>query len=326
MSRGETFVLGVDGGATGTRAMLVDGAGQPRGWAVGGPANPKAVGEAAAAEAVLGTARAALAGARVTPGHTPLTTFLGLAGLDSSGDRPFFERIAERLAPGGAGLDNDAWVAFAAAHLGGDGVVLIAGTGSIAAGQAQGRRVRVGGYGSRFGDEGSGFDLGRRAVRAALREMDGRGPRTELTAAVLAHFSASSADRLLTILHNPPVTPGQVAGLAPAVLEAARTGDAVAGRIVEKAASEAAELAAACAQRLGDDALPVAGSGGLFRNALWTAAFTRALHERLPGAPVSVSPNPPVVGAVFLAWTAAGLDATRFPADRLARAAKAGGR
>ena len=185
------------------------------------------------------------------------------------------------------GDDTDA--ALAGAFAGRPGIVVIAGTGSGAAGRdAAGRTVRVGGHGFLLGDEGGGYWIGREAVRAALRAADGTGPATALVAAVERAFgSLAGAEQ---DVHRHPTDRGLLARLVPdvAALDAA---DGEAARILAEAAAYLAELASAVRARLGD--LPVAGVGGIFACAPVREAFRAATGAADPV-------EPPELGALRL--------------------------
>jgi len=282
--------VGVDAGGTGSRAVVVrDGVVVARRDL--GPIN------------VLLHADAVdrLAGA-VTDAGAAAAGF-GLAGLRS--DEHARELTAELARRTGArvvvGDDTDA--ALAGAFAGRPGIVVIAGTGSGAAGRdAAGRTVRVGGHGFLLGDEGSGYWIGREAVRAALRAADGTGPATALTAVVERAFGSLTGAE--TLVHQRPTDRQLLSRLVPLVAAAASGssvpgaaadrvagGDAVAARILAEAAAHLAELAAAVRARLGK--LPVAGVGGIFACAPVAAAFTAATGAQRPA-------EPPELGALRL--------------------------
>jgi glucosamine kinase len=269
-------VVGVDAGGTGSRAVVVrDGAVVERRDL--GPLNLILHADAVDRLAELLTdVRATAAG-------------LGLAGLRSAVDG---ERVATALtARTGAriavGDDTDA--ALAGAFRGGPGVVVIAGTGSGAAGRdGAGREVRVGGHGFLLGDEGGGYWIGREAVRAALRAQDGTGPPTALRGVVDRAFrSVESVEREV---HERPTDRQLFARLVPAVAAAAGE-DAEARRILADAAAHLVDLAEAVRARLGP--LRVAGVGGIFRCAPIRAAFSAATGAVDPA-------EPPELGAVRL--------------------------
>ena len=173
------------------------------------------------------------------------------------------------------------------------GVALIAGTGAIALGRdARGTTARANGWGHLIGDEGSGYALGHGAVRAATRAADGRGPATTLLAAITHAWALTTpADIIAHVYAHPDKV--EIARLAPLVLAAWRAGDAVAGRIVRRAAGElaASALAVGHALALPHD-LPLACGGALLTQA---ADYRECVYARLrrtqPITPVVVD-NP----------------------------------
>ncbi len=270
-----TTAIGVDAGGSGSRAVVVrDGLVVERRDL--GPIN------------VLLHADAVdrLAGAVTDAGA--VAAGFGLAGLRSeSHARELTAELARRTgARVAVGDDTDA--ALAGAFAGKPGIVVIAGTGSGAAGRnAAGRTVRVGGHGFLLGDEGGGYWIGREAVRAALRAADGTGPTTALTAVVERAFGSLGGAELE--VHRHPTERALLARLVPGVVAAAP--DAEAARILGEAAAYLTELAAAVRARLGD--LPVAGVGGIF-----ACAPVRDAFRASTGAADPV--EPPELGALRL--------------------------
>jgi glucosamine kinase len=295
--------VGVDAGGTGSRAVVVrDGLVMERRDL--GPINVLLH-----ADAVDRLAAAVTAAGAVAAGF-------GLAGLRSpEHGRELTAELSRRTgARVAVGDDTDA--ALAGAFAGGPGVVVIAGTGSGAAGRdAAGRTVRVGGHGYLLGDEGGGYWIGREAVRAALRAADGTGPPTVLTALVRRAFDSLTGAE--TLVHQRPTDRQLLSRLVPLVAAAATGttplpgpaggapdgagagrgagaggGDVVARRILAEAAAYLAELAGAVRAHLGAD-LPVAGVGGVFRCAPVRDAFRTATG--------AVDPvEPPELGALRL--------------------------
>ncbi|HEY6293109.1 MAG TPA: BadF/BadG/BcrA/BcrD ATPase family protein [Terriglobia bacterium] len=290
--------LGVDGGGTRTTAWVADGRGRVLGRAVAGPSNPVKVGLPAAEREILAAARQASAKA----GRSKLEAVcLGLAG----GDRPEVARplaawLRKRLPARFHLVTTDAALALEAAGRS-PGVVVIAGTGSIAcAHDAQGRMIRAGGWGSTFDDAGSGFDLGRQAVRAALRAFDGRGPRTRLGKAITGALGIGE----ITEIAGLGLATCEIAALAPPVVTAAGSGDVVARSILDGAGRDLAELALALVRRLGsgDEAIRVVCAGGLFQaSTALRRSFARHLRGQVPRVRVSTLRHEPIEGALALA-------------------------
>ena len=170
------FVLGFDGGGTKTDCVLMDASGKIMARTQAGPSNPLRVGFGAAISAIREAARQAIAQASMAGDSRAAAICAGLAG---AGPPESAEKIRALLAaefPESKVLVcTDLDLALSAS---GDGpaIVLLAGTGSFAVGRnAAGETARAGGYGSQIGDEGSAYDIGRRAVLTAMHENDRTG-------------------------------------------------------------------------------------------------------------------------------------------------------
>ena len=300
--RSRALVLGIDGGGTRTTAWLSDERRRILGRGVAGPANPISVGLIAAEREILEAARQALGDFTPRRPAKLKAVCLGLAGTDRPEiSRPIASWLRKQLPAEVQVITTDAVLALEAAVRAGPSIVVIAGTGSIAcARDAQGRLHRAGGWGSAFDDAGSGYDLGRKAVRAALRAFDRRGPKTALGPAIARGLGIARITGIVGLRLDPP----QIASLAQLVIKAARRGDAVAGRLLEEAAYDLAALAVVLARRLRmrRKRLTVVCAGGLFRSsAALRRSFARHLRRELPGAQVRSLRREPVEGAVALA-------------------------
>lgn len=167
------------------------------------------------------------------------------------------EQVAERVQ-----VTTDIEVALMAAFPDSPGIVLNAGTGSIALGRdASGKTHRAGGFGWQMGDEGSGYGIGRAAMGAVSRAHDGRGPATKLTLRAMAAAKASTFDQFVSWATT--ASPADVAALAPGVTEMAELGDQVAQGIVDYAVRELVLLVTALQAVCGPSPHSVALAGGL---------------------------------------------------------------
>jgi N-acetylglucosamine kinase-like BadF-type ATPase len=205
--------------------------------------------------------------------------------------------------------EPDMVTTHAGAFVGSPGVIVIAGTGSIAFGvNTAGTRQRAGGWGYLMGDEGSGYDIGRQALMAAARAEDGRGPRSSLLPGILEHFRMGSLWDMRTALYSGKISRPQIAEVAPLVIRAFQMGDEAARHIVDQAAYQLAELAAAVLGKLRwEGPAPVALLGGVFQaGAAILDPFQAYLTRRIPGTQVTPARFPPVIGALLLAYQAAG--------------------
>jgi N-acetylglucosamine kinase-like BadF-type ATPase len=204
---------------------------------------------------------------------------------------------------------NDALVALVAGAGEQAGVVVVAGTGSIAYGRdAGGRAARAGGWGYLLGDEGGGFWIGRAALSAVVRQFDQRGPATLLTDLVLKQMQLSTPAEVIHAIYDRGLQRHAIAGLAGVVQRATEAGDAVAGEILDRAASELAAAAASVVTRLGmrGDVFPTVLAGGIFMGipSLASGLMTR-LAEVAPRSDVRRLEVEPARGAVTLALAAA---------------------
>ena len=172
----------------------------------------------------------------------------------------------------------DAEIALSTAFADGTGIIVSAGTGSIAyARDPAGQLHRAGGYGWQLGDEGGGYWLGRRALDVAARAQDGRGEGSTLLARLLGALGLQHFDDL--VRWTATATPSQVAALAPHVLNAAREGEVVAQRAVEDAARELVALVVTLERYYpGTEPVPVAIAGGLL---LAQSPLAAAFRDRL---------------------------------------------
>jgi N-acetylglucosamine kinase-like BadF-type ATPase len=205
------------------------------------------------------------------------------------------EAIADRVI-----VTTDIEVALAGAFGDGPGIVISAGTGSVAVGRdAQGELHRAGGYGWQMGDEGSGYAIGRAALGAVSRAIDGRSPETQLKKRLLEVTRSADFDALVRWAAT--AGPAEVASLAPHALEIASRGDLVAQGIADYAARELSQLAMHILPGIGGDAaVPVAISGGLLTNAGLRKAVIAKLADEPRLAPMEV-PVDAVAGALKIA-------------------------
>ena len=228
-------------------------------------------------------------------------------------DRAFITGIARELVPcERIEVGGDVHAVLMGASFGRPGVIVYAGTGSIAyAVEASGRQHRTGGWGYLIDDLGGGYHTGRAALTAAFRASDGRAPATSLTNRLLRHFGASSLDELRRIVYlDDGIDRPSMARLARLVADAARAGDAVATGILEDAGRQLAGLASATLGKLPErEAADVFVAGGLFASGpALLNAFTDCLLSAHAHAVVRRPEFPPVVGAWLMALRAAGGD------------------
>jgi N-acetylglucosamine kinase-like BadF-type ATPase len=317
------LVLGIDGGGSkcavvlARRAAAAAGGMHIVGRGRGGPANPRVAGHDVARASITTAIEAAFADAGLEL-RPVAAACLGLAGVGLPEDRDAVlawatqARLADKVL-----VVPDGLLPFADGVAEPWGVVLIAGTGSLALALPRGDTLsaataadRCGGWGPLLGDEGSGHTIGLAALKAAMRAADGRGPDTILHAALLKRFGAARAADLVGCIHAPGVGRREIADAAREVLAAADVGDAVAAAILTGAATELATHVRTLAARnsLTSGVYPLRLTGGLLAG---SATLRRLVVESLvasghePGSVIVVS-DPAAAAARFAATVAVG--------------------
>jgi glucosamine kinase len=304
-NRGGPLVIGVDGGATTTRMVVADRRGGVLARTRGGAGLLGAGRDEVVADTI-----ARMAGELVAGLGAALPVEVVCAGLAGAGSEQARALLALGLRERGVArrtrVLTDAEVAFMDAFGDGPGIVLIAGTGSVAL--ARGERgselKRVGGWGALLGDEGSGYRVGLEGLRAGIRAAEGRGPATSLTEALFAQTGTDSLGKLLTWSRN--TGKSGIASLAPAVARAADSGDPVARGVVERAVAALVDHARTLVKELGPGTPPpialVGGlieEGGSLRGPLLQAIELTGLHPlRRP-----VDPARGAVRVALATWT-----------------------
>jgi len=295
-------VLGIDAGGSKTIALLADEEGRIVGEGRAGAANLQTEGELEV-EKILHTVIE-----RATDGRpvSPAAVCLGMAGVDRKDDALIIRDVMRRLGfRTNALIVNDALIALVAGAGSSPGVVVISGTGAIAYGVSHhGVAARAGGWGPTLGDEGSGYWIGRRALAAVMRDVDGRGPQTDLTRLVLRHLSLERPEELVAEVYHQPQARRTIASLGTVVDGAREDGDPVAIDIMANAADELALAAASVIARLDmrGERFPILLAGGMLRESVWLSAeLRRRMAEVAPRASVGPLTHEPAIGAVRLA-------------------------
>lgn len=296
--------LGIDGGGSQTACAIGDET-SLLGSGSGDGSNVIRVGEAQARKSLASAIHQACAAAKITPKQIKRTC-IGVAGGARPETTEIVRRILSELVSGEIEVVGDMVIAMEAASDGGPGVVVIAGTGSIAYGRnAAGQMARAGGWGFAISDEGSGHWIGRAAVTTVMRVCD-EGQNGGLLENIMKVWGVITREQMIVVSNASP--PPDFAGLFPAVLAAADAGDPSAHDILARAGVELATLARIVISRLFADAdtAPVAMSGGVFRNsALVRQVFYNRLRLECPNAVVNLNLVDPVKGALELARRAA---------------------
>lgn len=275
---GMRYVLGFDGGGTKTECVLMDEKGEVRARGLSGPSNPMRVGFGGAFAAVCEAGQAAVHNAALSPDDISAVC-AGLAGTAQPESERKMKRLLAEEYPGKVvRVCTDLDLTLEATGQG-RAIVLLAGTGSAAVGRdVDGQIVRVGGHGPLLGDEGSAYDVGRRATIAALRESDRGLPDSPLAARILRELRVGDWEDLHLRVYDAPdeVFPR----IFPVVTAAADEGDAAARALLEEASGELAGLVADLVERLElkSEKFLLVKSGGMVRRSEY---FDKLLDERL---------------------------------------------
>jgi len=292
--------LGIDGGGSKTVCEVGDET-TLLGTGVGEGSNVVRLGERQAGESIAAAVRQACAAALVNPRQIERTC-VGVAGAARPEVAEIVRRALAELVSGEIEVVGDMVIASEAAQGGGPGVIVIAGTGSIAYGRnSAGRTARVGGWGFAISDEGSGHWIGRMAVAATMRAYD-EGHTTMLLETTMKSWGVSTREQIILAANASP--PPNFAALLPAVLAAVDAGDATAHDILAQAGAELATLAKIVIARIFEDTkdVPVAMSGGVFGNSeLVRRVFYNSLRLTYPHVVVNTNVIDPVKGALELA-------------------------
>jgi N-acetylglucosamine kinase-like BadF-type ATPase len=289
---GSSYQIGVDGGGTKTECILVDERGTIVARHLAPGSNPSIVGPEQA-RLVVTDALCGLLNSALDHGSSPIAA----THLYMAGSRAFWRETAAALQGfGEVVVADDSLPVLELATRGAPGLVLHAGTGSFVAARGPDGAIHyAGGLGWRFGDPGSGYDIGRRAIARALLELQGWAPPSRLGATVRDHVQLgddADAVAITRFFYQHPEPNRQIATLAPAVLRLASEGDHTAQQLAIESASELLALAARVATTLfrdtALDTLPAGLSGAILTHPVILGAL--APKSPLALAPVEGSP------------------------------------
>jgi N-acetylglucosamine kinase-like BadF-type ATPase len=303
-------ILAIDGGGTHTRCVAFDRDGRILGRGEGGPSNHLLIDHASARQALSAAVAAAL-----TDGALPLSAVrcvaAGLAGVDYDGAGADVGRtLIGDLGTAVIAVEGDVVIAHQAALSGRPGVVALAGTGSNVLGIApDGTRIKVGGWGPLFGDEGSAHHIACHALASAARAHDGLEPVNGLTRAFIDRFGLRDFREMLKVVYGAGLGIPEIAALAPVVETVAEAGDETARGILVRAGTDLARGVAVAIDRLAlrDHNRLVSYQGSVLGGCVIAReAFVGELHRLVPGVRVERPRLAPIIGAYLLGRTALG--------------------
>ena len=295
------LVVGIDGGGTRTRVMLADAHGTVLARTEG-PGTALSPGHESAAADVIKSLIADVLAMADRSEQRPAVCVVGVAGAGQErAAQALWSALASRRVADDVSVQADATVAMDDAFGDSAGVLLIAGTGSVAFSRApDGRVERCGGWGPNVGDEGSAAWLGRRTLSVVTAAADGREPETALGGALLTVLEMESLDELIPWALD--ATPAKFATIAPIVMQVAATGDLRANALISLCVEELVLHVRTLARRCFVDersAVPVALAGGLLsKGSLVRKRLEQRLKSAVPGASVRTEEVDAARGAV----------------------------
>ena len=295
-----TYKIGIDGGGTTTRAVVIDASNAALGRGEAGSSNHYSVGPERAVANIRRAVDGALSDAQILEREID-GWGLGLGGACTANEQALLRARIEPVAGNARVLvEEDAAAAWAGAFGGEAGAICIAGTGANCFGRnAQGQSARADGLGPLLGDRGSGYAIGEAALRAACAADDRSGESTSLLAALLRNFETASVDELVQLVYRPDFKRDRVAATVPLVFEHARAGDAVALRVLHGAGEALAATTASVLRQLEVERVAPVG-GVLLRDSPVRQRYESALRERIPGAQIVEPQHDAAIGAALL--------------------------
>lgn len=298
--------LGVDGGGTKTHVVLIDDEKTILGEGITGASNPLRVGVENAIKNIFAGIEKACDSANRSKGDI-VSSQIGLAGVRREDLRYLIRnRFREILRIRKVEVTTDAEIALYAATEGREGLVIIAGTGSICMGRnSKGEMASAGGWGPLAGDEGGGAGIARKALQAIAKSSDGRGEPTILSDYAVDYFRAGRLEDLSVAIYAPQVDNARIAGFAKFVSQAATEGDKVAIELLAEAGRELGIAATAVIQALKMQRrkFPIGKVGSVFKSEdLITKPLLEKVYETAPKAFMSETQKSPAFAAALMAF------------------------
>ncbi|MDZ5710997.1 BadF/BadG/BcrA/BcrD ATPase family protein [Jeotgalibacillus haloalkalitolerans] len=312
--------IGIDGGGTKTSCVIGDCKGNILGTSLTGSSNIHSNSHHQVKERLLQLITDVMQKTDVSIDQIAVIQ-LCLSGCDRESDkkqiRGFFQgtNFEKKI-----NIANDAIAALYAGTAGAPGIVLIAGTGSIAYGLSkdQSNPVRVGGWGYLLGDEGSGYHIGQMALTSVLKSFDGRGPHTLLTTMLADHFEIRNIQEIIPIIYGDQYTRTLIGSLAEIVMKAEASGDGVAAGILKQAVIEKCLIVKAAISQMKEKDITIVLHGGLFTNDRYKKKFCTQLKSELNTEVNMIESHlPPVAGAYILALQQSDIQINQKVKDQL---------
>ncbi len=304
--KSRNLYLGIDGGGTKTQVVLIDDDKSILGDGFSGASNPLRVGVETALKNIFDGIDIACDAAQRSRGDI-VSAQIGLAGVRREDLRHLIKnRVYEHFRIRKIEVTTDAEIALYAATEGHEGLVIIAGTGSVCMGRnAKNELASAGGWGPLAGDEGGGAGISRRALQTIAKSSDGRGQPTKLSDYAVDYFRAGRLEDLSVAIYAPQIDNARIAGFAKFVVQAANEGDEVAIALLTEAGQELGLAATAVIQKLKMQRrkFPIGKVGGIFKaQDLITKPLLAQVHEVAPKAFISETQKTPAYAAALMAF------------------------
>jgi N-acetylglucosamine kinase-like BadF-type ATPase len=298
--------LGVDGGGTKTHTVLIDDEKTILGEGFTGAGNPLRVGVENVIKNIIAGIEKACDEADRSKGDI-VSAEIGLAGVRREDLRYLIKnRFRELLRIRKVEVTTDAEIALYAATEGKEGLVLIAGTGSVCMGRnVKGEIASAGGWGPLAGDEGGGAGIARRALQAIAKSSDGRAKATKLSDYAVEYFRAGRLEDLSVAIYAPQIDNARIAGFAQYVTQAANEGDEVAVELLAEAGRELGIAANAVINKLKMQRcrFPIGKVGSVFKSEnLIIRPLLEKVREIAPKAFISEMTRIPAYAAALMAF------------------------
>ena len=299
------YLIGIDGGGTKTDSAITDLSGNVIHQTTGKASNFLVVGIEEAVENIFALIEENLF--KLEGDFADVKQIvIGVAGAGRKEDAQLLEKSfkdyadQQRIHFKGVKVVSDAHIALEGAFPDSAGCILIAGTGSILFGKDdKGVIHRIGGFGRLFGDEGSGYSIGRKALNAVSKESDGRGEATLISELLNAKMNSSSSTSIINEVYKEKL---DVASVAKIVIQAAEEGDPIAEDILDEEADELVLHIKSLMNKIKTDNLNVAFSGSLIDNKnFYSDLLKQKIKSTLPKVKVVKPASTPVSGAILFA-------------------------
>lgn len=305
------LLIGIDGGGTKTQGYVIDEKGNVLGKTQTGSLNIHSQNPEKIKEHF-----STLINELCKQADSPLNEIdlisVGVAGIGRERDcKSFQEMIFDEEIVSKLYVTTDIKAALVGAHGEEKGIFVLSGTGSIAYGMdGSGNEYRVGGWGHILGDEGSGYDIGRKALASVAKMMDDREQNTTLKEKIFQHFNVKTTEEFVTYVYHPTRTKADIACVVPIVHECSLYNDPVCHKILVEAVDELVAMTVVLIEKIEKEEIySVSMGGGIFNNIQWVyEAFSRKLKDEITNVKIHKPKLSPEIGAIILGCKKFGIE------------------